>query len=580
MSEGIQYQFAIQDFRRARRRASMEKILSFVTGKSTDLLSYEDVRRKLKVTSSVRRGLQEIPLEAIVGSVGRYADFTRTFLPKLDSDEPRWVSINSRVKGLGGVPPIEVFQINDAYFVLDGNHRVSVARDVGAIYIEAYVTEVTTRVPMSKDLQADELILKAGYANFLEQTQIDRYLPDIDFSVTAPGKYRLLSDYIETHRQVLIKKKKYTVPYKKAVIDWYKKIYRPVAKIIRQRGILRDFPGRTETDMFLWIMEHQEELRKQLGWKITPEVAASDLVGRFSSRLKRVSSRLGRKLSGFVTLADFETGPVPGQWRREEVLPRSQEQLFPSILVPVNGKEGGWYALKQAIEIARREGGRLYGLYVVPSKDSQTSTHALAVKDEFAKRCKAAGIPGELAIVPGKVALKICRRARWTDLVVMNIDYPPPHMFQPLARLRSSLRSLIQRCPRPIFAVSRMSTAMTSALLAYDGSPKSNEALFVSAYIAGAFNIPLVVVTVTNISRAGTDLLSFAKNYLYERQIKATFINETGSVRKSIMNIAQKHHCDLLIMGGYGRHPLTAILFGSTIEHILRPKKFPLLICR
>ena len=81
---------AVRDFRRARRSAALERILARLTGKSADLLSFEDVRRKLKTRSSGSRRLQEIPLDAIVGSVGRYSDFTRSFLPRQASDEGRW----------------------------------------------------------------------------------------------------------------------------------------------------------------------------------------------------------------------------------------------------------------------------------------------------------------------------------------------------------------------------------------------------------------------------------------------------------------------------------------------------------
>jgi hypothetical protein len=80
-----------------------------LTGKSIDLFAYEDVRQKLKVKGSVSRGLQDIPLDAIVGSVGRYTDFTRSFLPRRDSDQQRWARVKAQVTDMGGLPPIEVY---------------------------------------------------------------------------------------------------------------------------------------------------------------------------------------------------------------------------------------------------------------------------------------------------------------------------------------------------------------------------------------------------------------------------------------------------------------------------------------
>ena len=95
---------AIQDFRRARRQASLERIMARLTGKSADLLSYEDVRQKLKVKSSAGQKRREIPLDSIVGSVGRYTDFSRSFLPRQDSDEGRWAPSQPRHSQSGRIP--------------------------------------------------------------------------------------------------------------------------------------------------------------------------------------------------------------------------------------------------------------------------------------------------------------------------------------------------------------------------------------------------------------------------------------------------------------------------------------------
>jgi len=116
---------AQRDFHEARRRAGLEAIMARLTGKSIDLFAYEEVRQKLKAKGSIPRGLQDIPLDAIVGSVGRYGDFTRSFLPRRDSDEQRWARVKAQVTDMQGLPPIEVYQIGEVYFVRDGNHRVS-----------------------------------------------------------------------------------------------------------------------------------------------------------------------------------------------------------------------------------------------------------------------------------------------------------------------------------------------------------------------------------------------------------------------------------------------------------------------
>jgi hypothetical protein len=279
----------------------MEAIMARLTGKSIDLLSYEDVRQKLKGRGSIARGLQDIPLNAIVGSVGRYTDFTRSFLPRRDSNQQRWARVKEKVTDLGGLPPIEVYQIGEAYFVQDGNHRVSVARELDATHIQAYVTEIRTRVPLSPDDQPDDLILKAEYANFLEQTQVDKLRPESDLSVTVPGQCRKLEEHIQVHRYFMGLEQKREIPYQEAVAHWYDEVYLPVVHVIQEQGILRDFPQRTETDLYLWVSQHRAALGERLGWEIKPEAAATDLAAHSSSRPQRIVARVGEKLLDAVT---------------------------------------------------------------------------------------------------------------------------------------------------------------------------------------------------------------------------------------------------------------------------------------
>ena len=576
---------AVQDFRRARREAAMQEIMARLTGKSADLLSFEDVRRKLKAKSSGAQELKEIPLDAIVGSVGRYSDFTRSFLPRQDSDLERWARVKAAVTGSGGLPPIEVYQIGQAYFVLDGNHRVSVARQVGATHIEAYVTEVHTKVPLSPDVQPDDLILKAEYADFLEHTRLDESRPEANLDVTVPGQYRVLEEHIDVHRYFMGLEQKREIPYQEAVNHWYDEVYLPAVQVIRERGILRDFPGRTETDLYVWISKHRAALEQALGWEIEPEAAATDLAARFSPRPRRVVARVGARILDAVTPDEFEAGPAPGQWRREQLAARRDERLFADILVPVSGDRVGWQAVEQALVVARREGGRLRGLHIVHSETQKDSEEAQIVQTEFNRRCEAADVPGNLAIVVGKVARQICERARWADLVVVNLAHPPAP--QPVAKLSSGFRTLIRRCARPVLAVPGVSSLMDRVLLSYDGSPKAEEALFVATYLAGRWDIPLVVVTVIERGRATLETLEHAQRYLERRGVRRggtspppTFVKESGPVAEAILKTAQVHESNLIIMGGYGFSPVLEVVIGSSVDQVLRESRQPVLICR
>jgi nucleotide-binding universal stress UspA family protein len=574
----LSFSAALHDFHRARRKAALQEMMARLTGKSADLLSFEDVRQKLKARGTTARQLKDIPLDAIVGSVGRYADFTRSFLPRQDSDQERWTKVRVAATGLVGLPPIEVYQIGQAYFVLDGNHRASVARQLGATHIQAYVTEVRTKVPLSPEVQPDDLILKAEYADFLEPTRLDELRPEADLSVTVPGQYQALEEHIEVHRYFMGLEQEREIPYEEAVGHWYDEVYLPVVQVIRERGILRDFPGRTETDLYLWVSEHRAALEHALGWEIGHETAATDLAAQLSPRLQRIIARLGEKIRDAVTPDGFKAGPPPGQWREEQLEACQYDRLFADILVPVSGEEISWNALEQALEVARREGARLRGLHLVPSEAQRDSAEAQAVQAEFNKRCEAAGIPGRLAIEVGEVAPKICERVRWTDLVVVHLAHPPAP--EAIARLSSGFRTLIRRCPRPVLAVPRASSHLDRALLAYDGSPKAEEALFIATYLSCRWNISLAVVTVIETGRTTTETLARARRYLETHGAQATFVKEGGPVTDAILKTVEEHESDLIIMGGYGLSPVLEVVLGSAVDQVLRTSRQPMLICR
>jgi nucleotide-binding universal stress UspA family protein len=571
-----QYLAAVGDFRSARRQAILEKILGHLSGKSADLLSYEEVREKLKITGRKAQELREIPLNAIVGSVGRYADFTRSFLPETTVDETRWAGIMVATTSLEGLPPIEVYQIGEVYFVLDGNHRVSVARQVGATHIEAYVTRFQTKVPLSPDDQPDDLIMKAEYTGFLERTDLDHIRPQTDLTVTVPGRYRTLEEQIEVHRYFMGLDQKRDISYEEAVASWHDTVYLPVIQVIREEGILRDFPDRTEADLYLWASKHRAELVEELGWEIDPAVAASDLASRARPRLGSVVTRIGEKIRDAVTPDELEVGPAPAARRQEHFAVQRSERLFGEILVPITGEETSWHALAQAFEIARREGAHLRGLNVLASQTEAEGEAAQAVQSEFNRRCQIAGIPGELTFAVGEVPRQICTRSRFTDLLILYLKHPPP--TEPLSKLSSGIRTIIRHCVSPVLAVPGQASSINHTLLAYDGSPKAEEALYIATYLAGAWEIPLTVITVVGNDVTAEDL-EHAEIYLASRGVQATAISEAGPVAPTILVVAEERQADLILMGGYGRNPLAEAILGSVVDQVLRSSRRPVMIC-
>ncbi len=569
---------ALEDFRNARRQAALEEILGRLTGKPTALLPYDEVRQKLKANATGQSELREIPLDAIVGSVGRYSDFTRSFLPRRNADGQRWARVESAFTDPAGLEPILVYQIGDVYFVRDGNHRVSVARQLGATHITAYVTEVPTRVPLSADTRPDDLILKAEYAEFLEHTHLDELRPMANLIVTAPGRYQVLEEHIQVHRYYMGLEQKRDISFPEAAAHWYDTVYEPIARVIRSLGILRDFPGRTETDLYVWISEHRAALEQELGWGVGPAAAASDWAKQFSPRPRRVVSRVGARLRDAMVPDEFSQGPAPGEWRQEQLAEGQEECLFGDILVPINGQEVGWRALEQASIANRCNEGRLLGLYVVASQAEAESNQTRTIRDEFDRRCQAAGRKGHLAIEVGRISRKICEWSRWTDLIVASLAHPPEP--RPVAKLRSGFRMMIQRCWVPVLAVPDMPSPMDRALLAYDGSLKANEALYVAAYLAARWGASLAVLTVTEKNRVTGETLAGARHYLETQGVQAIYREESGPAARAILRTAEEQASNVIVMGGYRFSSLREAVQGSPLNEVLRESRQPILICR
>jgi len=569
---------AVQDFRRARARATLDEILARLTGRPPNLLAYDEVREHLRGKARSERRLEQIPLDAITGSVGRYVDFTRSFLPREDRDEARWIEAREELTNPGPVRPIRVYRIDEVYFVLDGNHRVSAARQLGDSHIWAYVTDVQTKVSLTPDVNAETLILKAEYASFLDETKLDELRPEADLTMTVPGQYPLLGKQIREHQLRLDLEEKRDTSYEEAVYRWYDDVYLPVVQVIGVRNILRYFPERTETDLYVWVSEHRSSLEKELGWDIEPGAAAKDLAARYSLRPGRVVARLSERILDAVTPAEIEPGPRPGQWRRKRRAADPAGRMFTDILVAIDGRDTSWDALDYALDLAEREGGRVHGLHVLAPEDDVSSKGRQMMEQEFLRRCTQANTPGNLVFGFGHVPNEICRRARWADLVVLSLSFPPAP--RPAARLGSGMSTIIRRCPTPVLTVPSQPPALQRVLLAYDGSPKSREALYVSTYLSMAWAIPLVVVTVLETGRTTSRTLQEAKTYLRERRVQADFVKGYGPVAGVVTRTAKARKCSLIAMGGYGFDPVREIVLGSQVDEVLRRSRRPLLISR
>lgn len=575
MDKPSRYSSAVEDFRLARRQAALQEVMGRISGKSQRLLPFEEIRKKVGQSDVRTRGLQEIELDAIVGSVDRYDDFTRNFMPRRDSQKERWARIRLMAEQ-SRLPPIEVYQLGAVYFVLDGHHRVSVARQLGAKSIQAYVTEVPTKATFSAGDDADDLILKAEEIRFMKDTQLDKSMPDMRLELTSASGYRELREHIAVHQYHMGLEQQGDISIQEAAADWMDKVYGEAIGVIRRKGLMRDFPDRSEGDLYLWLMEYRSELNQETGWALEPDEAAEDLQERFSLRMSKIVKRLRNWLVNKLTPATLISGPRIGEWREKRRSKSNSAKLFRQILVAVSGEERSWRALDQAVRIAKLEGGNLRGLHVIREGDEEAQLKV--VQQKFEECVGAAGVEGRLVVEKGEVRKRIERRSRWSDLAVLHLLHPPGE--KAAERLRSGLRELIQRIPRPLLLVPKYSE-MRHALLAFDGSRKATEALYIAAYLQKSWGIGLTVVTSDegDEGRAKTVQAS-ARAYLSQRGREADYRLIVGEAGESILATAKEVGCDFILMGGYGATPLVEMVIGSAVDRVLREFKGPVLLCR
>ncbi len=285
-------QLAQSDFDRARQRSFFRRAWAFLSGQENRLLSYDEVREKLHIGGMAYRGLQAVPLDKVVGSVNRYHDFDNAFLPTQSHTRGRWKSISRAFYQEVNLPPVQLYQVGEIYFVSDGNHRVSVAREKGAEFIDAEVHECDVRVAITRDIKADDLIILGEKTEFLEQTQLDRLFPEADIQLTILGGYLRLLEHIAVRRYYLGIEWQRHFTQEEAVINWYDLVYLPLVEIIRQQDMLREFPHRTEGDLYLWIMDHKHYLLDQFEDDL--DAAAADFADHHSERpVKKLINAVG-----------------------------------------------------------------------------------------------------------------------------------------------------------------------------------------------------------------------------------------------------------------------------------------------
>jgi hypothetical protein len=290
---------AAEDFNRARTRELLSRIQHFMHTGKNQLLSFNDVKEILKPRNESYKGMQVVPISLIVGSEGRYRDFNKYFLPRSEHLRIRWEQVDrARIKDIV-LPAIQLYEIGGAYFVRDGNHRVSVARSQGIESIDAEVTSLSSEISITPGMTVDELrdaLIKYEKKIFYEKTDFGELTGDGDLDFTTPGRYDVIYNHILVHKYYLNQQSPQELPFSEALVSWYHKVYRPIIEIIKNEGLTAYFPGHSPSDLYVWIVKHWDFLKKKYGVFYSVADAARD----FSVKYGKSRGKFFRFLAVFL----------------------------------------------------------------------------------------------------------------------------------------------------------------------------------------------------------------------------------------------------------------------------------------
>jgi nucleotide-binding universal stress UspA family protein len=336
---------------------------------------------------------------------------------------------------------------------------------------------------------------------------------------------------------------------------------------------LHHFPERTEADLYVLLSERRDELELQLGWHVSMDTGVSDLIitqGKPRNIFRRVKNLLTRERT---------VEPEPGLWRQQQLARGRYHHLFKHILVGLDGTEENWRTFENYLKY-NFDDDHFLGLHVVPDQASVNSDQVRQMQRRFLEAIERTGMKGEFAVEIGTNPVQVInKRAAWVDLVLVRGNRTPSG--QPLSTISPELRLLVQKCPRPIMVTPDGSSSdFSQAILAYDGSPKADEALFIATYLASRWHKALTVVTVET-QYTSEAAMRRAQRYLTDHGLPdVNYVLRKGPIAELVLETAESVGSNLLLMGGFSFRSIRNLTLGSSAERILREFPHPMWICR
>ncbi|MBI5883649.1 MAG: hypothetical protein HZB91_11165 [Elusimicrobia bacterium] len=253
------------------------------------LLDFAAIEKNLDSVVRVSRGVRPIPIDRIVGSLGRYQEFTENFLPQAGGVREKFESVKAAMLSGKNLPPIKVYGLLDHYFVVDGHNRVTVAKtELGAVDIDAEIMEVEFGLHLSPDKKyacdtgaARRFLIRLEERVFERETHLGNGILSLPLKVTELTSYGKLFEEISHFRRGYgngeLAKKNMVF----ASLLWYESRFLPAARIILDQAVLDGFPDRTYTDLYIWIQQHKYYLSQKAGFDVGFDFTKEDFVRKF-----------------------------------------------------------------------------------------------------------------------------------------------------------------------------------------------------------------------------------------------------------------------------------------------------------
>lgn len=298
-----------EDFAKARNKAFFNEIQHLLSPEEASLISLNDVKQLIRPINETYLGMKVIPIDKIIGSEGRYKDFDNNFFPKSSHLRHRWEHVDEAAIKSITLPPIKVYEIDGLYFVRDGNHRVSVAKARGTEFIDAEVVTLQSEIKLKKPNNMNDIVKQIiNYEKrlFYAETSFGDITDFWCLDFSRAGRYDVIYNHILTHKYFLNQQQENEVSMEDAILSWFTKVYVPIISTIQKKKILKKFPKRTYSDLYVWIVRYWDDLKHKFGNNEIPiDLAVEDftkkykipLYKRFINNFKRIVLRRAIELS-------------------------------------------------------------------------------------------------------------------------------------------------------------------------------------------------------------------------------------------------------------------------------------------